>query len=102
MGPRELYTEVERFERDDGLRNDGRRRLEGDDMRNWTCGGSTAKRAVLKVSVRSRMVVPMVRGHLGLIRRGTRFQQKRRTACRHEADGHVGTKQEDYQQQAGK
>ena len=101
MSPRELYAEVERFECDEGLRNNGRRRLKGDDVSNRTCGGCTAKRAVLEMSVRSRMVVPMMRGHLGLVCRGAHFQQKRRTARRHEADGHVGAKQQDYQQQTG-
>jgi hypothetical protein len=101
MSPRQLYAEEKRFERDGGLRNGGRRRRKGDDVRNWTCGGGTSKRAVLEMSVRSRMVVLMMRGHLGLVCRGAQFQQKRRTACRHEADGHVGAKQEDHQQQAG-
>ena len=101
ISPRELYVEVGGFERDGGLRHDGRRRRKGDDVCNWTCGGGTSERAVLEMSVRSRMVVPMMRGHLGLVCRGTQFQQERRTARRHEADGHVGTKQEDYQQQAG-
>jgi len=101
MSAWELYAEVQRFERDEGLRNDGRRRRKGDDVSNRTNGRSTAKRAVLEMSVRSRVVVPMMRGHLHLVRRGTRFQQERRTARRHEADGHVGPKQEDYQQQAG-
>jgi len=47
------------------------------------------------------VVVRMMRGHLRLITGGTHFQQERRTARRHEADGHIGPKQEDYQQQAG-
>jgi hypothetical protein len=33
--------------------------------------------------------------------RGTEFHLKRRAARRHEADGHVGTKQQRDQQQAG-
>jgi hypothetical protein len=97
----ELYAEAQRFERDEGLRNDGRWRRKGDDVSNRTGGGSTAKRAVLEMSVRSRVVVPRMRGHLRLVSSGTHFQQERRTARRHEADRHVGTKQEDYQQQAG-
>jgi hypothetical protein len=101
MIARELCAEAERFERDEGLRNDGRRRREGHDVSNRTGGGSTAKRAVLEMSVCSRVMVPMMRRHLRLVSRGTHFQQKRRTARRHEADGHVGTKQEDHQQQAG-
>ena len=70
----ELYAEVQRFERDEGLRNDGRRRRKGDDVSNRTGGGSTAKRAVLEMSVRSRVVVPMMRRHLRLVRGGTHFQ----------------------------
>ena len=98
----ELCAEAKRFERDEGLRNDGRRRRKGHDVSNRTGGGSTAKRAVLEMSVCcSRVMVPMMRRHLRLVRGGTHFQQKRRTARRHEADGYVGTKQEDHQQQAG-
>jgi hypothetical protein len=101
MSALELYAQSQRFERDEGLRNDGRRRRKGDDVSNRTSRGSTAKRAVLEMSVRSRVVVSMMRRHLRLVCRRTHFQQKRRTARRHEADGHVGTKQEDHQQQVG-
>jgi hypothetical protein len=100
MSAREIYAQSQGLERDEGLRNDGRRRRKGDDMSNRTGRGSTAKRAVLE-TVCSRVVVPMMRRHLRLVRRGTQFEQKRRTARRHEADRHVGTKQEDDQQQAG-
>jgi hypothetical protein len=101
MGAWQLYAEVQQFERDEGLRNDGRRRRKGDDVGNRTGGGSAAKRAVLEMSVRSRVVVLVMRGNLCLVCCRTRFQQKRRTARRHEADGYISTKQEDYQQQAG-
>jgi hypothetical protein len=101
MSAWESYAQSQRFERDEGLRNDDSRRRKGDDVSNRTGGGSTAKRAVLEMSVRSQVVVAMMRRHLRLIRGGTHFQQKRRTARRHETDRHVGTKQEDYQQQAG-
>jgi hypothetical protein len=97
----ELNAQSQRFERDEGLRNDGRRGFEGDDVRNRTGGGSTAKRAVLEVSMCSRVVVPQMRGHLRLVSRGTHFQQKRCTARRHETDRYIGTKQKDHQQQAG-
>jgi len=43
----------------------------------------------------------MVRGHLDGNGCGTELQQKRRTARRHEASGHIRTKQEDDQQKAG-
>ena len=100
MSAWELYAEVQCFERDRGLRNDGRRRCKGDEVRNRTSGRSTAKRAVLEMSVCSRVLMCMMRGHLHLVRRGTRFQQERCAARRHEADGHVRTKQQDDQQQA--
>jgi hypothetical protein len=101
MSAGEIDAQSPRFERDEGPRNDLRRRRKGHDVSNRTGGGSTAKRAVLEMSVCSRVVVPMMRRHLRLVSGGTHFQQKRRTARRHETDGHVGTKQEDHQQQAG-
>jgi hypothetical protein len=101
MSAWECHAQSQGFERDEGLGNDGRGRRKGDDVRNGTGGGSTAERAVLEMIVRSGVVVPMVRRHLRLVCRGTRFEQKRRTARRHEADGHVGPEQEDYEQQAG-
>jgi hypothetical protein len=100
MSAWEIYAQSQRFERDEGLRNDGRRRRKGDDVSNRTGRGSTAKRAVLE-TVGARVVVSMMRRRLRLIGGGTHFQQKRRTARRHEADRHIGTKQEDHQQQAG-
>ena len=101
MSAWELYAEVQRFERDEGLRNDRRRRREGNDVSNRTGAGSTAERAVLEMGVRARMVVPMMRRHLRLVRGGTHFQQEWRTARRHEADRYIGPKQQDDQQQAG-
>jgi hypothetical protein len=101
MGAWELYAQPQRFERGEGLRKDGRRRRKGDDVGNRTGCGSTAEGTILEMSVRSRVVMLMMRRHLHRVRRRTQFEQKRRTACRHEADGHVGTKQEDDQQQAG-
>jgi hypothetical protein len=97
----ESEPESQGFERGEGLRNDGRRRRKGDDVSDRTGCGSTAEGAILEMSVRSRVVVLVMRRHLHWVRRGTGFEQKRRTACRHEADGHIGTKQEDHQQQAG-
>ena len=92
MSAWELYAEVQLFERDEGLRNDRRGRREGDDVSNRTGAGSTAERAVLEMGMRCRMVVPMMRRHLRLVSGGTHFQQERRTARRHEADRHIGTK----------
>ncbi len=101
MSAWEVCAQSRGFERDQGLRNDGRRRRKGDDVCNGTGRRSAAEGAVLEMRVRSRVVMLMMPGHLHRVRRGTHFQQKRRTACRHEANGHVGTKQEDHQQQAG-
>jgi hypothetical protein len=91
MGAWEIHAQSQGFERDEGLRNNGRRRRKNDDMSNRTGGRSTAERAVLEMGVRSRMVVPVVCGHLRLVSGRTRFQQKRRTTYRHKADGYVGT-----------
>ena len=101
MSSKEIDAQPQGLEGGERLRNDGRRGREGDDMGNRTGGRSTAEWAVLEMSVRSRVVVPVVRFDLHLIGRGTHFQQERRTACRHEADRHVGAKQENRQQEAG-
>jgi hypothetical protein len=101
MSAWENDAQPQSFERDEGLRNDGRRGRKVDEVSNRTGGGSTAKRAVLEI-VCARVVVSRMRRHLHLIGGRTHFQQKWRTAGRHEADRHIGTKQEDYQQQAGK
>jgi hypothetical protein len=93
MSAWELYAEVQRFERNKGLRNDGRGRRKGDGVRNRTGAGSSAERAVLEMTVRSRVVVLVMRRNLRLVCRRTRFQQKRRTARRHEADRHISAKQ---------
>ena len=101
MSAWEIDAESQGLECDEGLRDDGRRRRKGDDVGNRTGARSTAKRAVLEMGVRSRVVMPGVRGHLRLVSGRTRFEKKRRTARRHEADGHISTKQENHQQQAG-
>lgn len=100
MSAWEIYAQSQGFERDEGLRSDGRRGRKGDDVSNRTSRRSAAKRAVLEAMC-ARVVVSMMRRHLCLVGAGTHFQKKRRTARRHEADGHVGTKQEHHQQQAG-
>lgn len=99
MSPREIDAQPQGFEGGEGLRDDGSGGRKGDDVSNRTRGRSAAKWAVIEMSVRSRVVVPVVLGDL--IGRGTHFQQERCTVCRHEADGHVGTKQENRQQKAG-
>ena len=101
MSAWEVCAQSRGFERDQGLRNDGRRRRKGNDVCDGSGRRSAAEGAVLEMSVRSRVVMLVMHGRLHRVRRGTHFEQKRRTACRHEADGHVGTKQQDHQQQAG-
>jgi hypothetical protein len=101
MSAREIDAQSQGFERDEGLRNDGRRRRERNDVRNRPGGRCATKRTVCELAVASRVVVPMMGGRLRLVGGGTHFQQERRTARRHEADGYVGPKQEDYQQQTG-
>jgi hypothetical protein len=83
------------------LINDGRGRFKGYDVRKRTGGGRTSKRTVCELDVSSRVVVRVVRGHLGRNGCGTDLQQKRRPTCRHKANGHISTKQEDDQQEAG-
>ena len=51
MSAWEIDAQSQGFERDEGLRINGRRRRKGDDVSNRTGGGSTAKRAVLEMSV---------------------------------------------------
>ena len=89
------------FESDDRCRNDGCRRFKGDDVRNRTGGRRATKRTVCELGVTSRVVVRVVRGHWGGNGCGTELQQKRRTTGRHEAHGHIRTKQKHDQQEAG-
>jgi hypothetical protein len=101
MSAWDLYAEAQGFEGDDGLRSDRRWRFKGDDVRNRTGGGRATKRAVRELEVISRVVVRMMCGHLRGEGCRADLQQKRLTVRRHEADGHIGAKQEGYQQQAG-
>ena len=97
----EIYAEPQGLERDAGLGNYRRRRCKSDELSNRTGGRSTAEWAVLEMSVGSRVVVPMSAEHLRLVSGRTHFQQKRRTARRHEADRYISMKQQDDQQQTG-
>ena len=100
MSAGEIYAEAQGFEGDEELRSDGRRWRKGDDVSNRAGRGSTAEGAVFEMRVGSRVVVLMMRRHLHRVGRRAQFEQKRRTAGRHEADGHIGAKQKDDQQQA--
>jgi hypothetical protein len=93
-------AEAQRLEGEQGARNYGRRGIEGDDVSNRTRGGRTAKRAILEVSMRRGVVVRVVRKTLRRVGPRAHFQQKRRTGRRHEANRHIGAKQQRRQQQA--
>jgi len=100
MSAIEPSAESQRLEGGERARNNGCRRIEGNDVSNRTCGGCAAKRAILEMRVRSRIVMGMVRKALRRVCPGAWFQQKRRTGRRHEADRDIGTKQQRRQQQA--
>jgi hypothetical protein len=80
------------------MRNDGRGRFKGYDVKKRTWRGRTSKRTVDELDVTSGVVVRVVRRHLGGNGCRTDLQQKRRTACRHETNGYISTKQQDDQQ----
>jgi len=96
----EPSAEAQRLECERGPRNDGCRRIKGDDVSNRGGGGRAAKRAILEMRVRGRVVVPVMRKILRRVRSGAELQQKRRSARRHETDRYVGPKQQRRQQQA--
>src|SRR5271169_3735550 len=54
-------AKAQRLEGVQGSRNDGCRRIEGDDAGNRTGGGRAAERAILEMRVRCRVVVPVMR-----------------------------------------
>jgi len=89
-----------RRELEQGPGNYGCRGIKGDDVSNRGSGGRAAKRAILEVSVRCRVVVPVMRQILRRVRSRAGFQQPRRTARRHETDRYIGSKQQRRQQQA--
>lgn len=70
----EIYAQSQGFERDAGVRNHGRRRRKIDEVSNRAGGRSAPEWAVLEMSVRSRVVVPMSSEHLRLVSGGTHFQ----------------------------
>jgi hypothetical protein len=74
MSAREIYAEPQGLERGAGLRNRGRRRGKIDEVSTRAGGRSTTERAVLEMSVGSRVAVPMSAEHLRLVRGGTHFQ----------------------------
>ena len=74
MSGREIYAQSQSFERDAGVRKHGRRGRKIDDMSNRAGGRSAPEWAVLEMTVRSRVVVPVMRRHLRLVSGGTHFQ----------------------------
>jgi hypothetical protein len=102
MSPWKPYAAWHGFESEHRLRKNRRGRFKDYDVRNRTAGGCTSKRTMDKLYVTSRMVVREVRGHLGGGNGcGADLQQKRRTVGGHKANGHIRTKQQEGQQQAG-
>ena len=57
MRTRDPCADVEGFEFDDYERRRLAGRLENDELRSRACGRSAAERAILEMSVRSRMLV---------------------------------------------
>lgn len=80
--------------------SDGPRKFKSDQVRNRAGGRSAAERTMIEMAVGSGRVV-MMRRHRHRRCCGTQFQQKRRPARRHEADGNVSAKQQHRQQDAG-
>ena len=74
MGAWKIQAQSQGLERDAGLRNYGRRRRKSGDVSNRAGGRSTTEWAVLKMSVRARMVVPRMRRHLRLVSGRAQFQ----------------------------
>ncbi len=106
MRARESCSLPRRIDGGEGFRDGGRRRFEGGKERNRSCGRCAAEGAVLEMRmrscVRSRVVMVQVGAkHRRRVDRGTQFQQERRSARRHEADRHVGAKQQQGQHDAG-
>ena len=102
IGARNSQTLGQEFEREDRLADDARRRLRRDEMREGSGSRRTSKRAVLEIGVRAHVMMRMVRRHWRLQACRTDFQQKWHAGRRHEANGDVGTKQEQRQHDAGR
>ncbi len=74
MSAWQIHAQSQGLERDAGLRNYGRRRRKSDDVGNRAGGRRTPEWAVLEMTVRSRVVVPMSAEHLRLVSGVTHFQ----------------------------
>jgi hypothetical protein len=74
MSAWEINAQPHRLKGNAGLRNQRRRRRKSGDVSNRAGRRSTTEWAVLEMSMRSRVVVPMMRRHLRLVSGGTHFQ----------------------------
>ncbi len=83
-------------------------RLKYDEVGNRPGGRSAAERAILKICMLTRVMrmarhaMRVVRGHLHRKPVRTNFEQKRSAARRHEAERHIGSKQQYRQHPAGR
>lgn len=100
MGALRPDAQAQGFESHRYLGSDGPRKFKSNQVRNRAGGRSAAERTVIEMGVRSARMV-MMRRHRHRGCRGTQFEQKRRPARRHEADGNVSAKQQHRQQDAG-
>lgn len=94
------YAQAQGLECDHGLGNDLTGRLIADEMRDGPRSRSAAKRTMFEMIMYARVMVQMMR-HLRRETYRTYFQLKRRAARRHEANGHISSKQKHRQQEAG-
>jgi hypothetical protein len=94
------YAQAQGFECDRGLGDDLTGRFIADEMRNRPGSRNAAKRAMFEMIMYARVMVQMM-GHLCRETHRTYLQLKWRTARRHKADGHVSSKQQHRQQEAG-
>jgi hypothetical protein len=75
-------------------------RIEDHEVRNRSLSGRTPEGTILEIRMMPRIVVVQMLCRDGHPKRGTKFQQKRCAAGRHEADGDIGTNQQGDQHQA--
>ena len=99
MRARKTDAEPLRFESGGYRGSDWTGRFKNNEMRNGAGGRRTAEGTVLKM--RMGFVMVMIRRHRHRGCRRTQFQQKRRPARRHEADGDISSEQQQRQQYAG-
>jgi hypothetical protein len=94
------YAQAQALECDHRLGDDFTDRFIADEMRNRPRNWSAAKRATFEMIMYARVMVQMM-GHLGRETYGTYLQLKRRAARRHKTNGHISSKEQYRQQEAG-